>query len=147
MKGSVELQYRIQLSLEGLVEDLAHPPLPLAARLSALERYRLFWNHLLFSPDCIRVIYAPSATSSMQPNCFPIGRWLVDNGDVNHPRVSALPPPDSGKLAWKDISSMDAAPQSRKMLSAVALRSLDMLILLSEDGRCDAQSRCHRRRV
>lgn len=138
IKGSAALQYRIRLTLEGFVEDLAHPPLPLADRISALERYEVFWNQLLFSPDCVRVLDASDTIGSGNTAGFPVGRWLVDMDDLDHPRIAVMPPHDSHNLVWKHIP-LRSTQHIGRMFCEIALQHLDMLIVLSERSRDHGQ--------
>lgn len=138
MKGSAALQYKIQLALEGFVEDPAHLLPPLPDRVSTLQRYMSFWNRLVIDADAVRSLDAFSGSSIATSDCFPVGRWLVDYDDFDHPRIAALPPQNSGEVIWKDIPMRTSAHLSERMLSAIALQSLDMLVVFgeaSEDGR------------
>lgn len=138
MFGSPALQYRKDLALEGFVEDPAHLLPPLADRVASLQRYKLFWNHLLVSIDRVRIFDACTRVSSVRFGASPVGRWLVDIGDPRHPRIAAFPARVSRALLWKDIPLKDPVWDGH-LHSTTALQTLDMLIVLStqlhDDGR------------
>ncbi|KZV85374.1 hypothetical protein EXIGLDRAFT_841553 [Exidia glandulosa HHB12029] len=138
VKGSIALQYRLELALEGYSEDTAHPvPLSLSDRVAALRRFTTCWSEFLVPADRIVTLenFPPRSW-----NCLPVSRWLVDYGDSDRcARISAFPPEDAtvGPV-WRDIPLDHPHDAWNRMFSLIALPTLEMLITVGsrtlEDG-------------